>query len=386
MERKSLYLKIAIFIIFLLVIINVVTISIFSKNKEEPNIDLCFYEQDNSYVLVEKNSLGESITSYLYKDSHDNYLSKIYEYGTENELKIEDLIKEEKVEDYNNKINELIKLKYPKFVADTLINEDVDRSYILRDNELVIYFNNVETNPKVEELLYLKVNYNEIKDCINFTASLDKDYQNESGYDYTNAKKSVAITFDDSPNKNKTDRILASLQDNHFHATFFIVGERAVYNKDLLINIKNLGNEIGSHTYYHQNMKKLSDEEVINDFKNMNDFYQSIFNENLNLIRPPYGSINENQQTLLDASYILWSLDTNDWRYRSSDYLVNYVIDNIKDGDIILFHDAYDSSAKAIEELLPILYSKGYQVMSVSELFKLKNIPLEKNKIYYNVS
>ncbi len=386
MERKSLYLKIAIFIIFLLVIINVVTISIFSKNKEEPNIDLCFYEQDNNYVLVEKNTLGKSITSYLYKDSHDNYLSKIYEYGTENELKIEDLIKKEKVEDYNNKINELIKLKYPKFVADTLINEDVDRSYILRDNELVIYFNNVETNPEVEELLYLKVNYNEIKDCINFTASLDKDYQNESGYDYTNAKKSVAITFDDSPNKNKTDRILASLQDNHFHATFFIVGERAVYNKDLLINIKNLGNEIGSHTYYHQNMKKLSDEEVINDFKNMNDFYQSIFNENLNLIRPPYGSINESQQTLLDASYILWSLDTNDWRYRSSDYLVNYVIDNIKDGDIILFHDAYDSSAKAIEELLPILYSKGYQVMSVSELFKLKNIPLEKNKIYYNVS
>ena len=386
MERKSLYLKIAIFIIFLLVIINVVTISIFSKNKEEPNIDLCFYEQDNNYVLVEKNTLGKSITSYLYKDSHDNYLSKIYEYGTENELKIEDLIKKEKVEDYNNKINELIKLKYPKFVADTLINEDVDRSYILRDNELVIYFNNVETNPEVEELLYLKVNYNEIKDCINFTASLDKDYQNESGYDYTNAKKSVAITFDDSPNKNKTDRILASLQDNHFHATFFIVGERAVYNKDLLINIKNLGNEIGSHTYYHQNMKKLSDEEVINDFKNMNDFYQSIFNENLNLIRPPYGSINESQQTLLDASYILWSLDTNDWRYRSSDYLVNYVIDNIKDGDIILFHDAYDSSSKAIEELLPILYSKGYQVMSVSELFKLKNIPLEKNKIYYNVS
>ncbi len=385
MERKSLYLKIAIFIIFLLIIVNIVTISIFSKNKEEPNIDLCFYENDNNYVLVEKNTLGESITSYLYKDSHDNYLSKIYEYGTENELKIEDLIKEEKIDTYNNKINELIKLKYPKFVADTLINNEIDKSYILRDNELVIYFNNVETNPQVEELLYLKVNYNEIKDCINFTASLDKDYQNESGYDYTNAKKSVAITFDDSPNKNKTDRILASLQDNHFHATFFIVGERAVYNKDLLINIKNSGNEIGSHTYHHQNMKKLSDEEVISDFQNMNEFYQSIFNENMNLIRPPYGSINESQQSLLDASYILWSLDTNDWRYRSSDYLVNYVIDNIKDGDIILFHDAYDSSASAIEELLPILYSKGYQVMSVSELFKLKNIPLEKNKIYYNV-
>ncbi len=114
MERKSLYLKIAIFIIFLMVIVNIVTISIFSNKKEESKVDLCFYENDNNYVLVEKNTLGESITSYLYKDSYDNYLSKIYEYGTENELKIEDLIKEEKIEDYNIKISEICRRYFNK--------------------------------------------------------------------------------------------------------------------------------------------------------------------------------------------------------------------------------------------------------------------------------
>ena len=79
-------------------------------------------------------------------------------------------------------------------------------------------------------------------------------------------------------------------------------------------------------------------------------------------------------------------MDTNDWRYRNKDYLVSYVLNHIKDGDIILFHDSYNSTVEAIEELLPILYSKGYQVMSVSELANLKGITLENNKIYYNFS
>ena len=87
-----------------------------------------------------------------------------------------------------------------------------------------------------------------------------------------------------------------------------------------------------------------------------------------------------------NTSFILWSLDTEDWKHRYSDYIVNYVIDNIKDGDIILFHDSYTSTIDAIEELLPILYSKGYQVMSVSELANLKGYTIENNQVYHNFS
>lgn len=380
MKNKIFYLKI---IIIILVILNGVTFKVFNS-KDKLSVDLCYFEEDANFVLVEKNTISKSITSYLYKDGNDKFLSRIYEYGTENELNINDLIKEEKLNEYNNKINDLLHLKYPKFIADVLSNNEVNKAYLLRDNELVIYYDNYEIKPDIEELLYLKVNYNEIKEYINFTVLLDNNYQNESGYNYTNAKKSVAITFDDSPNKNKTNKILSYLDDNHFHATFFVVGERAKYNKDLLINIKNTGNEIGSHTYNHANMSRMTDEEIINDYQIMNDMYKSIFNENLNLIRPPYGSIKEKQLNLIDASFILWSLDTNDWRYRNSDYLVNYVVDNIKDGDIILFHDSYDSTVSAIEKLLPILYSKGYQVMSVSELLNLKEINLKSNMLIHN--
>ena len=373
--NKVFFLKI---IIILLIGLNAIT---FSKIYEKDEAEMCFLEKNSDYVLIEKNNIN-SITSYLYKDNNDNYLSKIYQ--NNNEIELTDLIKNDHLNEFKQKIEDLLALKYPKFIVDGLSKEGVVKSYVLRDNEMVIYYNNYVTNPKVNEQLYLKVNYNEIKDYLEFTTLLDKEYQNESGYNYTNAKKSVAFTFDDSPNKNKTNKIVSYLKDNLFSATFFVLGERMKYNKDLITTIKSGGNEVGSHTYHHQNMAKMSGEEVINDFNLMNDLYKSITNEEIKLIRPPYGVIKDEEKNLLNVPIILWSLDTNDWRHRNKDYIVNYVLNNIKDGDIILFHDSYNETVEAINELLPILYSKGYQVMSVSELFKLKGLTLENNQVYHN--
>ncbi len=378
MKNKIFYLRI---IIVLLVVINAVTFS--NLTKKECDVNTCFYSDSEDYILIEKNIIDNKIVSFLYKNSNDDYLGEIEYYDKEEKITINDLIKEDKVDEYKAKIEELLYLKYPKFIVEGLLKEDVKYSYLLRENELVIYFNNYEITPKVNEILYLKVNYNEIKDYLNFTVVLDKDYEIESGYNYTNSKKSVAITFDDSPNKGKTDVLLNYLKDNLVHATFFVVGNKIEYNKNLLIKMKNNGNEIGSHSYSHQQLTKLSSDEFILDFEKVNNLYQEIFQENLTLLRPPYGLIKDRQMSLLKVKYILWSLDTNDWRYQDSDYIVNYVLDNIKDGDIILMHDSYDSTVEAIYELLPILYSKGYQVMSVSELAKLKGYDLLESEKYY---
>lgn len=376
MKKNLFYLKI---IGFILVVINGVSFTKLNDHFFLPT----FIEDD--YVLVEKNFLNESFISYLYRNNDNTYFSVIYDCNKEMEVNITDLVKEDKLIDYNRRVDDLIYLKYPKFIANELINGEGKRAYLLRDNELVIYFNGYNIKPSLNEILFLRVNYNEIKDYLNFTVLLDTNYENESGYNYSNSKKAVAITFDDSPNLGKTNQILKSLQDNYFHATFFITGSKALKNKDLLINIKNSGNEIGSHSFNHLNISKFTNEELINDYQMVNDIYKSLFHSDLKLFRPPYGLIKDNQLNILDTAVILWSLDTLDWQYKNKDYLVNYVVNNIKDGDIILFHDSYNSTVRAIEELLPILYSKGYQVMSVSELFELKGVMLNTKEIYHRV-
>ncbi len=331
------------------------------------------------YEIVDKHIFKESFINYLYKNNDNDYISKIYSYDTKEELNITDLINRDFIEDYNNKIRELIYLKYPKFIGDILSKLDGKNSYIFKDNELIIYFN--DYNIDTDLILYLRVNYNEIYKYLNFTVNLSSEYKNESGYDYDSNKKSVAFTFDDSPNIGKTNRLISILKDNYATSTFFMVGEKMELNKELVSLVNSSPNEIGSHTYSHKNLNKLDTEEIKEDYLKVNSIYKDITNKELKLFRPPYGI---NKDTYGNMSVILWSLDTLDWKIRNSDYIVNTVLNNISDGDIVLFHDSYNTTIDAVEKLLPILYNKGYQIVSVSTLAKLKNISLNSNQVYYS--
>ena len=63
-------------------------------------------------------------------------------------------------------------------------------------------------------------------------------------------------------------------------------------------------------------------------------------------------------------------------------YLLNYVLEHIEAGYIVLFHDIHASSVEAMEKILPYLYVEGYQVVTVSELAQYYNNPLELHKAY----
>ena len=79
---------------------------------------------------------------------------------------------------------------------------------------------------------------------------------------------------------------------------------------------------------------------------------------------------------------IIWNIDTLDWKYHSSDRIVNSILSKLKEGDIILMHDLYTSSINAIDKLIPKLLEKGYMPVTVSELFYYYNIELKEGKVY----
>ena len=77
--------------------------------------------------------------------------------------------------------------------------------------------------------------------------------------------------------------------------------------------------------------------------------------------------------------YVLWSWrqDTRDWSCPGADHVVSTVLDNLNDGDIILFHDGNTGKSptpQALKELLPILIEKGYEFVTVSELFGVSEV------------
>ena len=83
--------------------------------------------------------------------------------------------------------------------------------------------------------------------------------------------------------------------------------------------------------------------------------------------------------------FVNWNVDTEDWRYRNKEHVKNAVISKVKDGDIILMHDLYDSTIEAVEEMLPELYVEGFQVVTITELANLKGQNLNLKKVYRSI-
>ena len=68
-------------------------------------------------------------------------------------------------------------------------------------------------------------------------------------------------------------------------------------------------------------------------------------------------------------------MDTLDWAHTPSDRIVQNVLENVKGGDIILFHDYISGDSptpEALRTIIPALLDEGYHFVTVSELLNLK--------------
>jgi len=206
-------------------------------------------------------------------------------------------------------------------------------------------------------------------------AEPEKEPENEKE-DTTNKKKAVALTFDDGPSKH-TKRILDCLEANNAKATFFVVGTNVLKFGDTLRRAHSLGMEIGNHTVNHPDLKKLPEAEVKSEIKLNADYVEAAIGVRPKLVRPPYGNQTSAIIALINQPFILWSIDTLDWKTRNAQKTIDSVLSSVKDGDIVLMHDLYEPTAEAAEKIIPELIKRGYDLVTVSELAKRKGVTLE---------
>ncbi|MBO7728366.1 MAG: polysaccharide deacetylase family protein, partial [Oscillospiraceae bacterium] len=198
----------------------------------------------------------------------------------------------------------------------------------------------------------------------------------------------VAITFDDGPDvSNITSRILDAFAEVGGHATFFQLGQRAEMYPEKIQRIVNEGHEIGNHTYDHAHM---GDSVTSDDIISANDAIEAAGGVRPVSFRSPGGNTTELiRQTCIQENMTLyyWSMDTRDWYTKDAAETVSYIKSHVEDGDIILMHNIYDSSAEAIEEILPWLVDEGYQLVTVSQLLVARtgNLP-EPGLEYYTAT
>jgi peptidoglycan/xylan/chitin deacetylase (PgdA/CDA1 family) len=184
----------------------------------------------------------------------------------------------------------------------------------------------------------------------------------------TTVENVVAITFDDGPRRSTTTRLLDGLLERGVRATFFVVGENVTGNEDIIQRMVQEGHLVGNHTFSHVQLDKVKEKTGIEEIRKTNELLQGITGKSVEYIRPPYGTITEGIEDEFDLECVLWSVDPCDWNTTSVGSVVNYVVRNVKDGDIILLHDIYDSSVAAALEIIDRPKDRGYVFVTVDEL------------------
>ena len=196
-------------------------------------------------------------------------------------------------------------------------------------------------------------------------------------------EKYVALTFDDGPSGRFTRALLNGLEKRDVKATFLLCGYRLKDYPKEAKRIHALGPEIGLHGYSHSCMAKMCQEELEREIADtlalLPEGCKPVF------LRPPGGNYNETVQEAARQAglgILSWSVDPKDWASHDAQVIGQTVVNNVRNGDVILLHDMSDSSVEAALRIVDELQEQGFHFVTVTELARLKGVAIEPGKVY----
>lgn len=201
----------------------------------------------------------------------------------------------------------------------------------------------------------------------------------------------ISLTFDDGPDPVWTPQILSILERFHVPATFFVIGENGVGNRDLLQRLIADGDEIGNHSYTHPNMAEEAPAGIRLELNATERLIEAYTGRSTRLFRAPY--FGDAEPTTADElgpalvaqhqGYTVVGLhaDPGDWKKRSADDIVRRTIDAVQGAtadrtvNVVLLHDGggdRSQTVAALPRIISGLEAAGYRIVPTSTLAGLK--------------
>lgn len=181
-------------------------------------------------------------------------------------------------------------------------------------------------------------------------------------------KKKIALTFDDGPHEKYTPMLLDGLKERNVSVSFFLMGKSAEKYPDIVKRIKEEGHVIGNHSYSHVQLDAMKDTDACKEMTKANQVIEEITGEMPNYVRPPFGAWSHELDCITNMIVVLWDVDPLDWQCQNKDLVVKRVVSKVKEGDIILLHDSYQSTVDATFEIIDTLEKEGYEFVTLDEI------------------
>lgn len=184
-------------------------------------------------------------------------------------------------------------------------------------------------------------------------------------------KPYVYFTFDDGPIPVVTPWVLDLLAEHSMSGTFFCVGDNVRKHPHIYDRLIDEGHSVGNHSYSHKSGWSTELEDYLDDVELCNSFVGS------DLFRPPYGRLKPQQAQAIRSNYkiVMWDVLSGDFDpHITPEQCYQNVIQHIKPGSIIVFHDNLKSFA-TLKAVLPriIKYCKkiGLQSKAIPSTLQL---------------
>lgn len=244
----------------------------------------------------------------------------------------------------------------------------------LRDQDMATWkfaFNdskfNINIEPKVGDVNSVEVSINDLYKYINESYLKGEELEKYQTYIKKKNRKAVALTFDDGPNPKTTPIALELLKKYNAKGTFFMVGHAVEGNEEIVKQVVAEGHQIGNHSWNHPVLTKISLEKAKSQINDTTAVLKKASGLDVHIMRPPYGAINETIQAAVDQSFILWDVDTLDWKNRNTASIMKEVR-KAQPGSIILMHDIHQTTIDALPLILQYLTEQGFEMVTIEEL------------------
>lgn len=181
-------------------------------------------------------------------------------------------------------------------------------------------------------------------------------------------KKYISLTFDDGVNSTTTPQLLDTLEATGVKATFFILGENAQSNPDVLKRIVDDGHEVANHSWDHAVLTSQTTEEVQQEIRSTSKLIYQATGVLPHFVRPPYGAVDAATAETIGLPIIQWNVDSSDWELKNKDAIVSKVTNNTFNGTILLLHDIHQFSVDSVPEIISQLQQQGYEFVTLEQM------------------
>ncbi len=206
------------------------------------------------------------------------------------------------------------------------------------------------------------------ENCPTGATEFEAQYGQYGAYALTPENQRIILTFDQGYENGYTAKILDTLKEKHVSAIFFLTGDYAKREPDLVRRMIAEGHMLGNHGMTHAPIPTLSPAQLEDELMSLHDYVQTTFGYEMQYFRPPCGEYDAHSLELIHGlgyRTIFWSFAYVDWNTDSQPNpmnSLNALCDAAHSGAIYLLHSVSETNAEILGDFIDRVRQKGYIV------------------------